>query len=123
MDYGLTPEQGIALEIIFGQLGESPYNREIDDWGTHYKYVYVAIKVPKLEVMHADVNQMLRRMAEAGYAPFEICSFKKGDRYYRYDKFPTSLSRETVRLAWVNSGMRELQKRYKHLTREYRPSC
>ena len=32
------------------------------EWGTHYKYV------PKLEIMRADVNRVLKNMADAGYA-------------------------------------------------------
>ena len=88
MNHTLTSNEGIALDIIFGMLGESRFNREIDDWGTTYKYIYVASRAPKLATMHADVNKVLRKMAEAGYVPFEICSFKKGDHYYRYDKVP-----------------------------------
>ena len=115
MDHALTSDQGIALDIIFGQLGESRFNREIDHWGTTYKYVYVASRAPKLSAMHADVNKVLSDMADAGCVPFEICSFKAGDRYFHYDKFPKSLSLETIRKAWVKSGMRELQKQCRRL--------
>ena len=98
----LTPIEGIVLDIVFGLLGKSRFNREIDDWGTHYKYVYVALRAPKLTAMHADVNKVLSGMAKSGLIPFQICSFKKGDRYYRYHDFPSSVSLETVRTAWVS---------------------
>ena len=52
-------------------------------------------------------------MAANGYVPFEICTFKLGDRHYRYETFPTPLSIETIRRAWVKSGMRDLQTQYK----------
>jgi len=48
--------------------------------------------------------------------------FKKDDRYWWYDKFPTSLSRETIRKAWDKSGMRGLQLQYRRLKAKYRRS-
>src|SRR4029079_15652092 len=96
MDHTLTFREGIALDIIFGLLGESRFNREIDDWGTRYKYIYVATQAPKLEAMRDDINKVLADMAAKGFAPFEACAFKSGDQYYRYDKFPISISIETV---------------------------
>jgi hypothetical protein len=73
------------------------------------EYISIARRLPKLEALHAYVNQRLRQFANAGYAPYEISTFKKGDQYYRNEKFPTSLSKETVRRAMVKSGMRQLQ--------------
>ena len=102
-----TSQENIALDLIFGLLGESRFNRTMDE------YMAVASRAPKLEVLHADVNKVLREMADAGYTPFEICYFKIGDRYDWYEKFPTSLSKETIRKAWVKSGMRELQLQHK----------
>jgi len=52
-----------------------------------------------------NVNQRLREMAEAGFAPYQICYFKVGDRYPWYEDFPTSLSMETVRTALLKMGM------------------
>ena len=122
MDHTLTSDQGIALDVIFGLQGESRFNRTQNAWGTKYKYIRVASRAPKQATMHADVNKVLREMADTGHVPFEICSFKKGDRYYRYDKFPTSLSPETIRKAWVKSGMRELQLQHKRLKAKYKRS-
>jgi len=113
MDHALTFQEGIALDIVFGLLGESRFNREIDDWGATYKYIFVAARAPKLAVMHDDINKVLAEMAAKSFAPFETCSFKRGDRYYHYGEFPVSISKETVRKAWVKSGMRDLQRQYR----------
>jgi hypothetical protein len=77
MDRSLTPKEGIALDLIFALQGESRFNREQTALGTKYKYIRVALRAPKLAVLHADVNKILKKMAAAGYAPFEICSSKR----------------------------------------------
>jgi hypothetical protein len=112
MDRSLTPNESLALELIFRLLGETRLNRQADAWSCAGKYVDVALRAPKLSVLHADINNVLRQMAAVGHAPYEICTFKAGDRHYQYHKFPTSLSRETIRRAWAKSGMREIQKQY-----------
>src|SRR5262249_24512975 len=112
------PKEGIALDLMFALLGESRFNREQTAVGTKDKYIRVALRARKLAVHHADINNILGSMAVAGYAPFEICSFKKDDRYIRYEKFPTSLALETIRKAWVKSGMRELQLHHRRLKRK-----
>jgi len=117
MSHALTFQEGIALDIIFGLLGESRFNREIDDWGTTYKYIYVATRAPKLEAMQEDVKKVLADMAAKGFAPFETCSFRRGDQYYHYEKFPSSISKETIRKAWVKSGMRDLQRQHRRQSR------
>ena len=98
-----TSKEDIALDIIFGLMGESRINRTIDE------YIGIAARAPKLSAMHADVNRVLAKMAAVGYAPYEICYFKAGDEKVWSEKFPTSLSRETIRQAWIKSGMRALQ--------------
>ena len=102
---GPHPDQQreLALKLIFGSMGESPFNRTMDE------YIAIAARAPKLAVLHADINRALGNMAAAGYAPYEICYFKAGDQKIWTEKFPTSLSIETVRQAWIKSGMRELQ--------------
>jgi hypothetical protein len=104
-----TSQENLALDLIFRRLGASRFNRTMDE------YMDVASRAPKLAAMHADVNAMLHEMAKAGYAPYEICYFKAGDRFPWYEPFPTSLSLETIRKAWVKSGMRELQRQHKRL--------
>ena len=102
----LTSKESIALNLVFGWLRESRFNRTMDE------YIAIAKRLPKLEALHAYVNQRLRQFADVGYAPYEICTFKTGDQYYQYQKFPTSLSKETIRKALVKSGMRQLQLAY-----------
>jgi hypothetical protein len=120
MNHFITPKEAIALDIIFGLQGQTRFNREPTASGAKYKYARVALRAPKLAAMHADVNRVLRDMAAVGFAPFEICAFKSGDSYYWYRDFPTSLSLETIRKAWVKSGMRELQLCYKRLRAKYK---
>jgi hypothetical protein len=106
----LTPQESIALDLIFACMGEPRINRTLD------AYMNIAARAPKLAALHAEINRYLQKIAASGYAPFEICTFKGSspgrecDRYYRYEKFPTSMSMETIRRAWVKSGMRELQR-------------
>jgi hypothetical protein len=97
----LTPKEGIALDLVFACMGESRINRTLDE------YASVAVRAPKLAALHAGINEYLRDMDAPLYRPFEILTFKKGGRFY--ETFPTSLSIETIRRAWVKSGMRELQ--------------
>jgi hypothetical protein len=104
MSQFLTSKENIALDLIFEWMRESRINR------TMAEYMAIASRLPKIEALHAYVNQRLREMADAGIAPFQICYFKRGDRYPWYAQFPTSLSVETVRLALKKSGMSELHK-------------
>ena len=91
----MTSKESLALNLIFGSMGESPFNRTIDE------YLAIAARAPKLAVLHADINRALGNMAAAGHAPYEICYFKAGDKKIWSEKFPTSLSIETVRQAWI----------------------
>ena len=116
MGHIVTSKESLALNLIFGSMGESPFNRSMDD------YLAVAARAPKLAALHADVNRALGKAAAAGYAPYEICYFKAGDRKVWYEKFPTSLSIETVRQEWIKSGMRGLQLRHKVQQRKKRSS-
>jgi hypothetical protein len=103
MGHFLTSKEKLALDLIFEWLGESPVNRRFEE------YVEIAARLPKLEALHAYINQRLREMAEAGYAPYQICYFKVGDGYVWYEPFPTSLSITTVRNALIKSGMAQLK--------------
>jgi hypothetical protein len=122
MDRFLTPKEGLALELIFQLFKESSANRVADHWNTIGKYIAVATRARKLAVLHADINKILAKMAAVGFAPYENCAYKPGDRYYRHEKFPTSLSIEVVRAAWKKSGMRELQLIHKALGNPYKMS-
>jgi hypothetical protein len=96
----LTPKENIAVNLIFAWLGEYRFNRTYDE------YMEIASRFPKLDACHAYVNQRLREMAEAGFATYEICYFKAGDRYPWYEPFPTLLSKETVRTALLKMKRR-----------------
>jgi len=74
MSHSLTSKENIALNLIFEWLGESRINRTFDE------YAEIASRLPKLEALHAHVNQRLREIAETGSAPYEICYFRAGDR-------------------------------------------
>jgi type II secretory pathway component PulM len=102
MGHSLTSEENIALRLIFEWLDawEPPINRTFEAYAAH---------LPKLAALHAYVNQRLQEMAKAGDAPYEICSFKAGDKYWRYKQYPTSVSITTVRNALVKSGMWQLR--------------
>jgi hypothetical protein len=98
-----TSKENIALALIFHWLGEERCNRTYDE------YRRIAKRLPKLEALHAYVNQKLGEFERAGYAPYQICYFRSKDRHIRYEDFPTSLSRETVRSALVKIGMWQLR--------------
>jgi hypothetical protein len=99
-----TSKENIALGLIFAWLGESRLNR------TYTEYVDIASRLPKLEALHAYVNERLREMADRGQSSYQICYFKAGDKYIWYEDFPTLLSRETIRTALIKSGMWQLRK-------------
>lgn len=103
-----TSKENIALDLIFESMGESRINR------TYAEYMAIASRLPMLEPLRQDVNNRLSEMAVAGDAPYEICYFKAGDQgRHRYDKFPTSLSIETIRTALIKSGMKQPRGRRK----------
>ena len=78
-------------------VGESTYNRMTDE------YAAIAAKLPPLTVLHGYINDLLKKCADTGQAPYE-----KGDRHIWYQEFPKELSIETVRNAERKSGMRAL---------------
>ena len=101
----LTSEQNVALNIIFDDLGESRFNRSAEE------YLAISRRLPPLKLLHGIVNDRLQETAKSGTAPYEICPFMAGDQEIWYKPYPTSLSQETVRLALVNSGMRDPRSR------------
>jgi hypothetical protein len=77
----LTSKENIAVNLIYAWLSESRSNR------TYAEYMEIASRFPKLSACHAHVNQRLREMAEAGFAPYQLCYFKAGDLYTWYEDF------------------------------------
>ena len=101
----LTSKEDLAVDLIFHCVGESRYNRTIEE------YAAIAAKLPPLKVLHGYINDLLKKCADTGQAPYEICYFQKGDRHIWYQEFPKELSIETVRNAERKSGMRALRPR------------
>ncbi len=66
----LTPEQNIALRLIFAAMGETLFNC------TMAQYMTIAAGAPKLSALHREINRFLKQMEASGYVPFEICTFK-----------------------------------------------
>ena len=102
-----TPIENIVLDVAFDLIGESRINR------THDEYVQIAARLPPLKVLHSQINDRLREIGAKGDAPYEICRFKAGDQYYKYEPFPVSVSLETVRNALTVAGMRKKRRRSK----------
>ena len=93
-----TMQEDLALDLIFGFMGESRINRTIED------YEAIIAKLPRIKVLHGYINDRLKQLTEN--LPYQLCYFKAGDRRSYYADFPKSISIETVRSALVNAGMR-----------------
>jgi hypothetical protein len=102
MPSSLGPAGNIALDIICRWLGESRYNRTMEE------YRAIARKMPKLDAMHAYVNEFLAKLHARSIRPYQICHFKAGDLYTRYEDFPRKISKETIRQALIATGFRQL---------------
>ena len=89
----LTSVENIVITILFHWLGEDRNNRTFDE------YMAIGCRVPKIEAVHAYVNEQLKRLAESGKQPYGICDFRTEDRRIWYRDFPRSVSREPVRTA------------------------
>ena len=103
MERFLTSKENIVIDIAFGWLDESRINRSRDE------YMDIASRIPNLTALKDIVNDTLRALADKGITPYEICYFKAGDCGHWYEKFPKSVSLETVRKAWLKSGMAALK--------------
>jgi hypothetical protein len=96
-----TSAENVAIDIAFELMGESRYNRTTEE------YMEIAARLPPLKRLRGQINDRLAEMKMQGVAPYEICHFKRGDQYPRNEKFPSSVSLETVRSALTKIGMRE----------------
>jgi hypothetical protein len=104
LNHGITSKERIALSIISHWMGETFANRSWED------YVRIACRMPKLDALHAHVNETLSDLAKRQVPVPEICYFRAEDRSIWYAKFPTSLSKETVRSALIKSGFWQLRR-------------
>lgn len=104
-----TAKENLAVSLAFASIGESRYNR------TYEEYMDIASRMPPLKALHADVNTLLGEINQAG-ALYQICHFKAGDGYIRYEDFPKSISIETLRSGLSKVGMR-IPNRRRHVSR------
>lgn len=93
----LTQIQWFALKILFQALGINPYARP---------FVETINSIPRsLKRVHYLVNTELARYSKTEeFQHMEFCRFRAGDKVCKYEKYPTTISRETIRQALVNSG-------------------
>jgi hypothetical protein len=100
-----TPIQEIVLNLIFVIIGERRVNR------TRSEYMAIAARLPSLKALSFDVNRLLQQLHKCdgcnGVRLPELCRFKAGDERVTYERYPASVSSETVRLALEISGMRK----------------
>jgi hypothetical protein len=100
-----TPIQEIVLNLIFVIMGERRVNR------TCSEYMAIAARLPPLKLLTFRVNRLLQQVHKCdgcnGVRLPELCRFKKGDARVTYERYPASVSYETVRLALDISGLRE----------------
>jgi len=98
-----TPIENIVIDHLFEWLGERRENRSMAD------YAAIARRVPKIDAVHAYVNERLRALKASGTEPYQICRFAAGSEKITYEPFPASISRETVRRALKNFGLWRLR--------------
>lgn len=106
-----TPIQEIALNLIFGVLGESRFNRTAQQ----YEAIGKKIAETPLKALVADANALLRaihrRSRDSGRPLPLLCRFKAGDERYVYEEFPQEISYETFRAALKISAFRPAGKK------------
>ena len=98
----ITEIQSFAMSLLFRALNENVINRTWDE------YERIRSRIPKdLKVVCGLINDELRRYASTDeFKTREFCRFKAGHNIIRYERYPTSISSETVRQALINFGWR-----------------
>ena len=82
-------------------MGECRYNR------TMREYEEIISRLPPLKQLHHMVNEELRKfLTQCGDQPPEFTRFEAGHQRIVYERYPTSISIETIRTALALSGMR-----------------
>lgn len=100
-----TMVQNIALDLVFEVMGEGRINRTTEE------YHAIARRLPPLKVLHHEVNRQLqtnlKRLADRGLAPHELCIFKAGHKRIVFEPYPRTISIETIRTALNVTGLRK----------------
>ncbi len=97
----------MALSLVFSAVSEERCNRSMGD------YLEIASRLPLLRILVGLVNEELKKRHKRDEVPLAICRFRPGDRVIRYDPVPTSISKQTIRIALNLSGMRVARRRIK----------
>ena len=105
MTNNLTASEDLALQLISEWLKESFQNRTPED------YRAIAVKMPSLDALHTYVSQRWTELWDGGYFDNRlIFTIHPSDGHKYYEKYPRSISRETIRTALVRSRWREFIK-------------
>jgi hypothetical protein len=70
----LTSLEDNALSLVFELVGQSRYNRTLEEYGQ------IASRLPPLKQLEYEVNKLLKRKLESGGIRGEICRFRAGDK-------------------------------------------
>lgn len=100
MTFFPTPVQDIIISFIYEWLGESRVNRTMDE------YREILSRFPTVEAAHVYVNQRLKEIEKSGAKMWPTYYGRPGRGYIK--PYPTSVSMETVRTAYIVHGVREL---------------
>jgi hypothetical protein len=109
-----TPIQDIALNLIFGIMGECRVNRRA------HEYAEIAARLPALKVLLYEVNERLKGLHQesrcSGVPLPQICRFRAGDEHWDFEDYPQRISYETLRAALNVSSLRSPRgRKRKHL--------
>src|SRR5947209_2421017 len=92
----ITDVQSFAIEMLFRVLKVNPVNRTCEE------YQQIIDKIPSsLKVTTGMINDELRTYSKTDeFKSRKFCRFRAGDKIaHEEEAYPTSISRETVRLA------------------------
>jgi hypothetical protein len=108
----ITQIQQFALEMLFRALKVNVHDR------TMAEYVEISQLIPaSMKVVTSIINNELARYSQTEeFKRREFTRFTSGDKIVHYERYPTTVSLETVRKALINSRWRELQELPAQLT-------
>jgi hypothetical protein len=94
-----TAYQRLVIKVLYEVLGVDPINR------TPEEYRQIQARIPKhLKVVHGLINDYLKTHKITDFSCARFCRFDVGHRGVRFESYPTSISRETVRQALIVHG-------------------
>ena len=103
----LTEIQKFAIATLLRSLGERELITSLED-----RMRYLELIPKNLKLVHRLINDELARCAmEEEPQQREFCRYKAGDNIIRFETYPPSISKETIRQALRNAGLRPSKKR------------